>query len=370
MILIAILLDTLIALLVGWLLIRAIMRISYRKQIFDEPDGGRKIHSVPVPRLGGLTIFPLITVMMAASCLLLIPEWKERWIDPWDESSQFIGLGGSLLVLYLLGLKEDLSHGVRSLYKFIFQSLAAAVFLVAGIHFTYTGGIFGIEELPTWVWMIVTYVAYLHFLNAINLIDGVNGLSTDLCIFSLTALGVMEYMERHLVLTLLALAGVCILFAFRWFNTHGDRKLNQRIFMGDTGCWTLGIIILFLIIHLNGLSPRTPGQHFGLLGFVTVIVPLVDLPRVGLYRKFHGRGFFVPDNNHIHHKLMDLGFQPWQIRATLLAVTAVLMGLTWLLMNRIGIGWVMLINIAAYLLFVDIIDQFRRRKGIPMDRIK
>lgn len=369
MILTAFILDTLFNFLIGWLLVRTIMRVSYRKQIFDEPDGGRKIHSDPVPRLGGLAIFPLVAITMGISCLLLIPEWRERWISPWEESRQILGLGASLLVLYLLGLREDLSHGVRSIWKFVFQSLAAGVFLLFGLHFTYTGDIFGVETLPTWAWYIITYAAFLHFLNAINLIDGVNGLSTDLCILSLLSLGVMEYLERHILFAFLALAAICVLLAFRWFNVHGDRKQHQRIFMGDTGCWTLGIIILFLIIHLNDLSPRTPDQHFSLIGFTTVIVPLLDLPRVGLYRKFHGRGFFVPDNNHIHHKLMDLGFQPWQIRTTLLGLTLCFMALNLFLPRVLNIGWVMLINIALYLLFVDIIDQFRRHRGIPMDRV-
>ena len=372
MILLAFILNTLIILPVGWLLIRTIMRISYKRRLFDEPDGGRKIHNDPVPRLGGLTLFPLITVVMAVSCLLLVPEWKDRWISPWAESSQLIGLGCSLLVLYILGINEDLLGGVRSLYKFIFYSVAAAVFIAFGQRFSFSGDIFGIESLPDWAWMAVTYVAFIHFLNAINLIDGVNGLSTDICIFSLAVLATMEYMERHVLFTLLAIAAISVLLAFRWWNTHGDRKLHQRIFMGDTGCWTLGIIILFLIIHLNNLSPKTPGQHFSLLGFTTVIVPLLDLPRVGLWRKFHGVGFFVPDKNHIHHKLMDLGFQPWQIRGTILGLTAFFLLLNWLLAGHMNIGWIFGIDVAGYLLFVDIIDQLRKRlarrkAGSPVD---
>ena len=372
MILLAFILNTLIILPVGWLLIRTIMRISYKRRLFDEPDGGRKIHNDPVPRLGGLTLFPLITVVMAVSCLLLVPEWKDRWISPWAESSQLIGLGCSLLVLYILGINEDLLGGVRSLYKFIFYSVAAAVFIAFGQRFSFSGDIFGIESLPDWAWMAVTYVAFIHFLNAINLIDGVNGLSTDICIFSLAVLATMEYMERHVLFTLLAIAAISVLLAFRWWNTHGDRKLHQRIFMGDTGCWTLGIIILFLIIHLNNLSPKTPGQHFSLLGFTTVIVPLLDLPRVGLWRKFHGVGFFVPDKNHIHHKLMDLGFQPWQIRGTILGLTAFFLLLNWLLAGHMNIGWIFGIDLAGYLLFVDIVDQLRKRlarrkAGSPVD---
>lgn len=361
MILAAFILNTLVILPIGWLIIRTIMRLSYKKRLFDEPDGGRKIHSDPVPRLGGLSIFPLITLVMAVSCLLLVPEWKERWISPWAESSQLIGLGCSLLVLYILGINEDMRGGVHSLYKFIFYTVAAVVFIAFGLRFSYSGNIFGIESLPDWVWMLVTYAAFIHFLNAINLIDWVNGLSTDICIFSLSVLAVMEYMERHILFTFLAIAAISVLLGFRWWNTHGDRKLHQRIFMGDTGCWTLGIIILFLIIHLNNLSPRTPGQHFSLLGFTTVIVPLLDLPRVGLWRKFHGIGFFVPDKNHIHHKLMDLGFQPWQIRGTILGVTALFLLLNWLLAGHMNIGWIVLIDVAVYLLFVAVIDLLRRR---------
>ena len=358
----AILIDTLVSFAAGFFLIRWLMRYSYDKHLFDEPDGGRKIHHDPVPRLGGLTFFPLISLVMGLSCLLLIPSWRESWISPWAEGGQLIGLALSLAVLYILGLNEDLRGGVRSLYKFFGYTLAAAVFLLWGLRFGYTGGIFGIGQLPVWVWVIITYIAFLHFLNAVNLIDGVNGLSTDICISSLSVLAFLEFRERHIIFTLLAIAAVCVLLAFRWFNTHGERKVHQRIFMGDTGCWTLGIIILFLIIHLNNISPRNPDEHSSFIGLTTLIVPLLDLPRVGLWRKFHGQGFFTPDKNHIHHKLMDLGFEPWQIRGTILGLTALILLMNLLLENWMNIGWLMLIDTAAYLLFVGIVDLLRGRR--------
>jgi len=361
MILLAFLLDTILSLVLGIVLVRSIMRYSYKNRLFDEPDGERKIHSSPIPRLGGLSIFPVLTLVMGVSALLLIPFWRQQWISPWSEMHAFIGLFLSLAILYGLGLKEDLGR-VRSLYKFYFYTLASFAFMGFGIHYNYAGGAFGITGLPQWVWYIFTYLGFVHFLNAINLIDGVNGLSTDLCIGSLATLGFMEYRERHIAYTLLAIAAICVLLAFRYFNTHGDTKKGQRIFMGDTGCWTLGIILLFIIIHLDNLAPRDPGRHYCLIGFTTLIVPLVDMPRVGVYRMLHGHGPFHPDNNHVHHKLLAIGLHPFGVRAVILGVTALFVVFNWWAVQHINVGFLMLINIAQYLLFIDILDQIRKHR--------
>ena len=361
MILTAFILDTLLVFLFGAILIRWVMRYGYRKQLFDQPDGERKIHQVPVPRLGGLTLFPLLSITMAISAVLLIPIWKASWISPWSELQLFLGLFFSLGVLYTLGVKED-THGVRSLYKFVFYTIAALVFMAFGIHLSHTGGMFWLDvELPLWLWWIITYIAFMHALNAMNLIDGVDGLSCDISILSLSVLGYLEYQERHIAFTLLAIAAVSALLAFRWYNIHGDKKTSQRIFMGDTGCWTLGIIMLFLIIHLNTLTPRSPHQHYALIGYTTLIVPLLDLPRVGMYRMVRGIQPFHPDNNHIHHKLLDLGLKPWGVRSAILGFTVLMIAFNWWMCTRMDIGLLMLVNAAQYLLLVDIIDILRKR---------
>lgn len=361
MIILAFLIDTILALVLGIFMVRGIMRYSYKNRLFDEPDGERKIHSAPVPRLGGLSFFPVLTLVMGLSALILIPFFRQQWISPWSEMHAFIGLFISLAILYGLGLKEDLGR-VRSLYKFYFYTLASFAFMGFGIHYSYTGNIFWIKNLPMWVWYIFTYLGFVHFLNAINLIDGVNGLSTDLCIGALATLGFFEYLERHIAYTLLAIAAISVLLAFRYYNTHGDKKASQRIFMGDTGCWTLGIILLFIIIHLNSLSPLHPDRPYCLIGFTTLIVPLVDMPRVGVYRMLHGFGPFHPDNNHVHHKLLDIGLGPFGVRAVILGVTALFVIFNWFMAGHINLGFLILINIAQYLLFIDILDQIRKHK--------
>ena len=368
MILTAFLLDTVLVFLLGALLVRTVMRYGYRKQLFDNPDGERKIHNVPVPRLGGLTLYPILALTMTVSAILLIPVWKASWISPWSELQLFIGLLLSLGVLYGLGLKEDLCGGVRGLYKFVFYSLSAIIFMCFGMRLSYMGDLFwiGSETLPVWVWWIVTYIAFMHALNAMNLIDGVNGLSCDISILALSVLGFLEYRERHIAFTLLAIATISFLLAFRWYNTHGAKKSSQRIFMGDTGCWTVGIIMLFIIIHLNSLSPRSPQQHYSLIGYCTLIVPLMDLPRVGMYRMIRGIQPFHPDNNHIHHKLLDLGLRPWGVRTVILLFTIAMVIFTWKMAGRINTGFLILLNAAIYLLFVDIINQLRRIRAKRM----
>lgn len=364
-------LDVVLTFAVGWVVIRWIMETGYKRGLFDLPDGERKIHSVPIPRLGGLAFFPIISITMGIMMLFLIPMMKESWQDSFTELWALAALFFASAILYVLGLAEDL-HRVRGLYKFFVMTIATVILVVsAGIVNTGGGlllrdpdGIFGIERLPLWVSIIVTIIAFLHMINAVNLIDGVDGLSTDICLLALSVLGVMEYMEGHTGYALLALAAICVLLPFRYYNTHGLKKKGEKLFMGDTGCWTLGILITFFIIHLSSSKPIHPERHYMLIGYTTMIVPLLDLPRVGLRRMLMGRGPFVPDNSHIHHKLMRLGMNPLGIRTFVTVTTIVFVVGNMLLAGRVNVAWIIAADVAAWMLLNWILNlrirQFER----------
>ena len=356
MLLFLVILDIVMTFLVGWVVIRKLMEHAYKKGIFDQPDGERKIHSTPVPRLGGLSFLPIISITMVIMLSFLIPMMRESWQDSFTELWAMAALFISSYVLYALGVVEDLKQ-VRGLYKFFIMTFAACVIVIAagavnieGLILRDTDGLFGLGKLPVWAGAIVTVMAILHMINAVNLIDGVDGLSADICIPALAILGAMEYMEMHVGYTLLAIAAICVLLPFRYFNTHGIKSKGEKLFMGDTGCWTMGLLILFLIIHLSSCKPIHPERHYTLIGFTTMIVPLLDMPRVGLYRMLHGRGPFVPDNNHIHHKFLRLGMRPLQIRGTINLITAAFVVMNMLLVRQdMNVGWIIAADVAAWM---------------------
>jgi len=116
--------------------------------------------------------------------------------------------------------------------------------------------------------------------------------------------------------------------------------------MGDTGSLTLGYLLSFLLVYMGSLDKMGFPRGMLLMGFSTMIIPLMDIPRVMFARIREGRNPFTPDKNHIHHKLMRAGMKPLWTMVTLLVVSAFLIGFT--------VGGVMLDVNKTLILLIDI----------------
>ena len=140
----------LISILQGLILIPNILLISYKKRLFDQPDE-RKVHSIPVPRLGGISFFPAILVSL---CLIIglfhcvgIPI--ARLLTDRSLLELLFWVSGCML-LYLIGVADDLV-GVGYRYKFVVQVFTAILLVLPGAWINSLGGLFGIYMLPSWV---------------------------------------------------------------------------------------------------------------------------------------------------------------------------------------------------------------------------
>ena len=105
-------------------------------------------------------------------------------------------------------------------------------------------------------------------------------------------------------------------------------------------------------MHTYLPDPQRSGQcgHPGtglLVTLAPLLIPLMDMARVALYRVTHGISVVHPDNNHIHHLLMDLGFSQRQVRLTLLGVTALYTAMNWLLCKYLPTGWILVVEVAV-----------------------
>ncbi|MDB9152007.1 MraY family glycosyltransferase [Parabacteroides distasonis] len=175
----------LISILQGLILIPNILLISYKKRLFDHPDE-RKVHSIPVPRLGGISFFPAILVSL---CLIIglfhcvgIPI--ARLLT--DRSLlEFLFWVSGCMLLYLIGVADDLV-GVGYRYKFVVQVFTAILLVLPGAWINSLGGLFGIYMLPSWVGIPLTVLIVVYITNAINLIDGIDGLASGLSCIALT----------------------------------------------------------------------------------------------------------------------------------------------------------------------------------------
>ena len=353
----------LISALLGWLFVPRVLLISRKKKLYDIPDA-RKVHNRPIPRLGGITFFP---VLLMSFCLS-IGVWMLMHLYGGLPHvhifiARFILLTVGMMILYLTGVTDDLI-GVSYKAKFVVQILCALLFPLSGLWIHDFSGLFWLHEIPAWVGIPLTVFLVVYITNAINLIDGVDGLASGLCSISLFTLGMASAIKSQYLFCMISFGMLGVLLPFWFYNVFGNAEKGKKIFMGDTGSLTLGYLLSFLLVYMGCLDKMGFPRGMLLMGFSTMIIPLMDIPRVMMVRIREGRNPFTPDRNHIHHKLMKTGMKPFSTMITLLMVTIFLITFTVVsVMLDIDKTLILIIDIALGILFHFVIDKFIAKKG-------
>ena len=287
-----------IAAIVSFYAYPVIIYVAHRKQLMDVP-GVRSVHHKRVPTLGGVGIF--IGFCIALTFLgFALP------------SLQLISLLGSLILLFFMGMKDDLL--VLSPRKKILVQIIAAlhVILIAGVRVNSFFGLFGVYTLPYWGSVVFSLFVFVLIINAYNLIDGVDGLAGSLGLSTSVFFSVFFLINGKQSLALISLALIGTLCSFLFYNFSNKRK----IFMGDTGSMLIGFLLAFQAVSFLKEQATIPIYHVANAPvFVLAVLsfPLIDTLRVFLVRVLKGRSPFAADKNHIHHQLLLLGLKHWQI---------------------------------------------------------
>lgn len=324
----------LMAVLLGQIIIPRILVISLRKRLFDQPDS-RKVHHRPISRLGGVTFFPVILIVMCTIGLLQFYEMENITSSVISES---LCLVAGLMLLYMIGVCDDLI-GVRYRRKFEVQILAAAFLPFAGLSIQNLGGLFGWYEISPLVGVPLTMLLTVFLINAINLIDGIDGLASGLCMVAITLFGMSFAWHGSWMYALLAFASVGVLVPFFFYNVFGNANRGHKIFMGDTGSLTLGFILSVMVVKYVSVMVQESSRLDGapvVMAFSVLLVPSLDVCRVVLNRFRRRVHPFKPDKSHIHHKFLNMGFTPRRsmILIQLMAVAFIVLTLVLL---RIGL---------------------------------
>lgn len=296
------------AVLLGQIIIPRILVISLRKRLFDQPDS-RKVHHRPISRLGGVTFFPVILIVMCTVGLLQFYEMENITSSVISES---LCLVAGLMLLYMIGVCDDLI-GVRYRRKFEVQILAAAFLPFAGLSIQNLGGLFGWYEISPLVGVPLTMLLTVFLINAINLIDGIDGLASGLCMVAITLFGMSFAWHGSWMYALLAFASVGVLVPFFFYNVFGNANRGHKIFMGDTGSLTLGFILSVMVVKYVSVMVQESSRLDGapvVMAFSVLLVPSLDVCRVVLNRFRRRVHPFKPDKSHIHHKFLNMGFTP------------------------------------------------------------
>ena len=278
----------------------------------------RKIHKIPVSRLGGVAIWS--STMLTFFLLVLLSYY------PYGSLLSGILLGGSLM--FLLGLVDDV-YNLSAKFKLFIQIAIVTIVYLLGVKIDTIinpfGGVFhlGLLSYP------ITLLWIVGICNAVNFIDGVDGLAGSvITVNSITlAIVAVSMTPSNSISALIAfiLAGSMLAFLAYNFNP-------AKIFMGDSGALFAGFLLASLSI--TGVMKTATLAIF--LPFVVLAVPIMDITFSSLRRILKGTSPFVADAEHIHHKLLKAGFSQNNTVAILTLVAIVGGAIATALVGSIG----------------------------------
>lgn len=334
--------------------IPSIIKVANIKHLFDSPSE-RKSHYGVTPTLGGVAIFG---GFMIAFCLFASFDLKTR-------EMKFIL--AALCFTFMLGAKDDIVELVAS-KKFIGQIFAACIIVILGeVRITSLYGLFGISYISDVFSIILSIVTIIFIINAFNIIDGINLLAGSICILMAVAFGTWFFYYGFFDYAILAAAMSGAVFAFLKYN-----YTPAKIFMGDSGSLSIGLLAAVLAIQFieknemvlkNGSSEGVQIVAAPAMAIAILIIPLFDTLRAFTLRILNKKSPFEADRNHIHHRLIDLGFSHVLATYILITINLLFIGLVYFLQSW-GNLYLMLFELGLAMLFTFILFSFKLKKKI------
>lgn len=329
------------AMAISMAIIPLMMKYAPVMGMVDQPDP-RKVHSLPIPRVGG------VGIVIGTLVPLLI------WL-PFDDLILSFLIGS--FVLFSFGIWDDVKE-LDHYVKFVGQFVAAIVVVYYGdlyvVHFPFMG----LDLLPEWIGRPFTVIAMVGMMNAINHSDGLDGLAGGESLLSLAAITYLAFLYDSSVIVIVAAATIGGVFGFLRFNSH-----PARVFMGDGGSQFLGFGLAFLVLVLTQqanevLSPALPLLLLGL--------PIADIIAVFILRARGGMNLFKATRNHIHHRLLDLGFHHYE--AVMVIYSIQILFIICAIQMPYGYDWLITSIYLSVCSDVFILLTYAERKGWKVNR--
>lgn len=352
---------------IAMMVLPKILLISHKKRLFDMPDQ-RKVHHMPIPRLGGLSFFPVILIttglFIQGYHLMGFPTESLRGVVPYEFLALLIGS----MMLFLVGMADDLI-GVGYKKKFLVQIFAASLLVASGVWIKSLDGLFGVYDVPAWFGMPFTVLIVVYVTNAINLIDGIDGLASGLCAISLVALTGLHLWLHLNIYAVLSVAALGVIIPFWFYNVFGNAMKGRKIFMGDSGSLALGYILSFLMVHLSSvdINPKMSADYHMVLAFSTMLVPLLDVVRVVGHRLRSGKNPFLPDKSHIHHKLLRCGLRVRQVMVLICLLSLMFILINVMMIGVVNITIILFVDLLVWIIFHAILDVIIHKRNTADD---
>lgn len=292
------------AMLVTFVTTPVVKALAQRMGAVDVPKDGRRMHDHPVARMGGLAIF----FGFILSVLVFTHITK-----------QLQGMLLGAVIIVVLGIFDDI-YSLSAKLKFVIQIVAALVAVFSGNIIAVVSNPNIFSQNPYWELGIlsvpITVLWIVAITNAVNLIDGLDGLAVGISTISSMTLLVIALLvsEGEVAILMSALAGACI--GFMPYNLN-----PAKIFMGDTGSTFLGYVLA--VVSIQGLFKFYTIVSFA-VPFLMLGLPIFDTCFAFIRRIANGQSPMSPDRSHVHHRLIDMGFNQKQAVAVLYVISAIL----------------------------------------------
>jgi len=347
-----IILAFIVAFAVTWYIIPSIVHTSMLKNL-GAVSNSRTSHKNLIPTLGGIAVFSgflFSTVLIAGTFF--------------DLELMYLICG--MAIILFIGIKDDILV-VDPWKKLTGQIIASSIVIIfADIRIDNFYGLFGINEIPYLVSIVFSAFVFLVIINGLNLIDGIDGLASGIGIMISFLFGSWFWLTGNHADAALSFSLGGSLLAFFYFNVFSKKN---KLFLGDTGSLLTGFLLgifAFRVLQLNQqvndsyFIKSVPAVVFGIL-----ILPLFDTLRVFSIRILHGKSPFAADRQHIHHRILQLGYTHIQATILLLSVNLIIIALNFVLQG-IGILNLMLFNLGlasllSYILFVTARSKTRKK---------
>ncbi len=278
-------------------------------------ENERKIHTGDIPRIGGVGIavsfFTVILLFFLVKSLIC----KNTAIIRSFLNGYWAFFAGAAAI-NIIGLLDDFTD-LRPLYKLFGQMIMALFIILSGYYFkSFYLPFFNVTVTNVLLGKLVTFIWIVGVTNAVNLIDGLDGLSSGTTGIAAFFIGLAAFATGNMNQAILVFILFGSVMGFLLYNFP-----PAKLFMGDSGSLFIGFVLSVLPLYaLKGtITPYTL-----ILSISFLFIPILDTLAAIIRRKIKGVPFHSPDREHLHHKLLSLGFSNRRVLLIVYSVTFVL----------------------------------------------
>ena len=293
----SIIISFVVAFVSTWVIYGGVLNFAVKHGIVDNPDA-RKLQRVPVPVLGGVTVFVGILVVSLLGQFFL------------GNSHNMAVYVMAMTAMLCVGTVDD-TRNLSPTIRFVLE-IAAVLFVIYSGHIKIGNfyGLWGYHSIPDYLAVPLTVFAAVGIMNAINLIDGVDGYSSGFGAMACMVFAVMFYQLGNQTMMIIAVAAEGALRPFFLYNVFGSKS---KMFIGDGGTLLMGTIMALFVMSILTTNPASTVlmmKGVGLVPFTLSVlaVPVFDTLRVMSARMINGMSPFRPDKLHLHHLFIEMGF--------------------------------------------------------------